>query len=79
MKKLLLKLLFLYRKSQNRSCRRLQSCVRFTAKETLLVISRPDDYCFPKDLFYDTAYHLNAEGRSLRTARLLRDLRTELP
>jgi hypothetical protein len=49
---------------------------RFTAKENLLVISRPEDYCFPKDLFYDTSYHLNAEGRSHRTARLLRDLRT---
>jgi hypothetical protein len=25
-------------------------------------------------LFYDTVYHLNAEGRTLRTERLRRDL-----
>ncbi|MDR0552239.1 MAG: hypothetical protein LBG72_09565, partial [Spirochaetaceae bacterium] len=47
----------------------------FRAKENLLVISRPQDYCFPASLFFDTTYHLNAEGRALRTERLLNDLR----
>jgi hypothetical protein len=38
------------------------------------VISNPGDYAFPRSYFYDTSYHLNAEGRELRTARLIRDL-----
>jgi hypothetical protein len=48
----------------------------FRAKENLLVISRPQDYCFPTPLFYDTTYHLNREGRTRRTAQLLEDLRS---
>ncbi|MDR2521868.1 MAG: hypothetical protein LBC72_04865 [Spirochaetaceae bacterium] len=46
----------------------------FRAKENLLVISRPESYCFPADLFYDTVYHLNAEGRTRRTNQLIADL-----
>jgi hypothetical protein len=38
------------------------------------VISNPRDYAFPRSYFYDTSYHLNAEGRELRTARLIQDL-----
>jgi hypothetical protein len=40
----------------------------------ILVISKPQDYQFPKKLFYDTPYHLNAEGRTLRTKLLIKDL-----
>jgi hypothetical protein len=47
----------------------------FRAKENLLVISRPESYCFPTRLFYDTTYHLNAEGRTRRTEQVLEDLR----
>jgi hypothetical protein len=38
------------------------------------VISNPRDYAFPRSSFYDSSYHLNAEGRELRTARLIQDL-----
>jgi hypothetical protein len=38
------------------------------------VISRPEAYRFPRELFYDTVYHLNAGGRALRTETLRRDL-----
>jgi hypothetical protein len=38
------------------------------------VISNPRDYAFPRCYFYDSIYHLNAKGRELRTARLIRDL-----
>jgi hypothetical protein len=48
----------------------------FREKENLLVISRPESYCFPAYLFYDGNYHLNAEGRTRRTEQLLDDLRT---
>jgi hypothetical protein len=47
----------------------------FRAKENLLVISCPESYSFPTRLFYDTTYHLNAEGRTRRTEQLLEDLR----
>ena len=46
----------------------------FRAKENLLVISVPPSYRFPADYFYDTYYHLNKEGRSVRTRRLIQDL-----
>jgi hypothetical protein len=40
----------------------------------LTVISKPEDYAFPRNYFYDSSYHLNARGRELRTVRLIRDL-----
>jgi hypothetical protein len=50
----------------------------FRMEETIEVISIPTDYCFPTDYFYDTEYHLNAKGREIRTARLIRDLQEYL-
>jgi hypothetical protein len=47
----------------------------FIAKENLLVISTPESYCYPVNYFYDTTYHLNKEGRSIRTGQLIQDLR----
>ncbi|MDR2796926.1 MAG: hypothetical protein LBB80_01115, partial [Treponema sp.] len=38
-----------------------------TLREQIPVISRPETYCFPRDWFYDTVYHLNKEGRQQRT------------
>jgi len=46
----------------------------FRSKENLLVISTPLSYCFPTNYFFDTVYHLNREGRSLRTSQLIQDL-----
>jgi hypothetical protein len=46
----------------------------FREKTNLQVISKPESYCFPTDLFYDTTYHLNAKGRLMRTGQLIRDL-----
>jgi hypothetical protein len=46
----------------------------FRQKENLRVISRPEAFCFPRNLLYDTAYHLNAEGRTIRTEQLIQDL-----
>jgi len=40
------------------------------------IISDPDDYVFPLDAMYDTAYHLLREGRSQRTRQLIHDLET---
>ena len=46
----------------------------FRAKENLQVISTPASYCYPTEYFYDTIYHLNKEGRALRTQQLIQDL-----
>jgi hypothetical protein len=47
----------------------------FLSKENLQVISTPEDYCFDKSLFYDTSYHMNANGRRLRTELVIADIR----
>jgi hypothetical protein len=46
----------------------------FRQKENLRVISRPEAFCFSRNLLYDTTYHLNAEGRTIRTEQLIQDL-----
>jgi len=46
----------------------------FRAKENLLVVSTPEAYCYPAEYFYDSAYHLNREGRAVRTGQLIKDL-----
>ena len=38
------------------------------------IISVPENYRFDAKLIYDSACHLNAEGRQLRTSRFIRDL-----
>jgi len=48
----------------------------FRAKDSLLVISTPASFCFPANYFFDTAYHLNKEGRFIRTRQLIQDLQT---
>ena len=38
-------------------------------------ISKVEDYLYPGSYFYDTDYHLTSEGASIRTQRLIEDLR----
>ncbi len=40
----------------------------------LVAPSPPRGYVYDRPLFFDTVYHLNAEGRALRTERLIDDL-----
>jgi len=42
---------------------------------TVPMLSTPDDYVYPIELFYDWVYHLNREGRDLRTAKVIDQLR----
>jgi len=46
----------------------------FRTKRNILVISHPESYCFPVNYFFDGVYHLNSEGRSMRTSQLIQDL-----
>jgi hypothetical protein len=40
---------------------------------------RVDDYIFPIAYFFDSPNHLNAEGRSVRTDRIVKDLQQVIP
>ncbi|HEY2775880.1 MAG TPA: hypothetical protein VGK20_17695 [Candidatus Binatia bacterium] len=42
------------------------------------MLSTPEDYVYPLDYFYDWVYHLNRQGREIRTAEVIRQLRPAL-
>ncbi|MCM1500641.1 MAG: hypothetical protein NC124_19440 [Clostridium sp.] len=42
------------------------------------VISDYTDYIYDEKYFYDTVFHLNSEGRKLRTNQLIEDLKNYL-
>lgn len=42
-------------------------------------LALPSDYVLPKQYFFDTVYHLSAEGRQMRTKRVAQTLKTALP
>jgi hypothetical protein len=44
----------------------------------LVAPSAPADYVYDQHLFFDTVYHLNAEGRAVRTQRLIDDIGRQL-
>lgn len=44
----------------------------------LTVTGSPERYAFAPHLFFDTVYHLDAEGREIRTRRLVEDLQAAL-
>jgi hypothetical protein len=44
---------------------------RFEERSSIPVLTPLDEVCLPDKYFFDTAYHLNAEGRQVRTQRLI--------
>ena len=54
----------------------IDSLVRRIANGTSMpVVSSPRAFVFPKNYFFDTRYHLNWEGRELRTQEMIRRLK----
>lgn len=51
---------------------------RLKTRTTIPLLTNLDQLCLPDDYFYDTPYHLNEEGRRIRTERLIENLRTIL-
>ena len=43
----------------------------FEERTSIPVLTPLDEVCLPDKYFFDTAYHLNAEGRQVRTERLI--------
>jgi hypothetical protein len=44
---------------------------QFDEQSSIPVLTPLDEVCLPDKYFFDTAYHLNAEGRQVRTQRLI--------
>ena len=42
---------------------------------TMPIVGTPADFVYPKQFFFDTRYHLNGEGRELRTLKMIEVLR----
>jgi hypothetical protein len=51
---------------------------RIRSKTTIPVLTDIDHVCMADKYFYDTAYHLNEQGREIRTQRLIDHLKTAL-
>ncbi len=45
-------------------------------RTTMAIVGTPRDFVYPGRLFFDTRYHLNGEGRELRTLQLLKLLQS---
>ncbi|MCC6300841.1 MAG: hypothetical protein IT314_16265 [Anaerolineales bacterium] len=48
------------------------------SRTTIPLLTNRDQLCLPDDYFYDTPYHLNEQGRKIRTERLIENLRSYL-
>jgi hypothetical protein len=46
----------------------------FTERSSIRMLTSLEEVCMPNKYFFDTAYHLNAKGRELRTKRLIENL-----
>jgi len=59
--------------------KRLVKFYRDLENETgIPVLTNMDELCLPDKYFFDTEYHLNAEGREIRTKRLIENLSAAL-
>ena len=51
---------------------------RLKTRTTISLLTNLDQLCLPDEYFYDTPYHLNEEGRRIRTERLIVNLKAAL-
>jgi hypothetical protein len=59
--------------------RKIKAFYRNLQKETgIFVLTDMEQLCLPDKYFFDTAYHLNASGRKIRTQRLIKNLQIAL-
>lgn len=65
-----------YYNRHKRSIQNLNS--ELTKADPLRVLSSPERYVFADSFFFDTVYHLNREGRAIRTRKVIEDLRMQL-
>jgi len=53
----------------------MQFHYKLSEKLKVPIISNPDDYFFQINFFYDTIYHLNSKGRTIRTQKIIADIK----
>jgi hypothetical protein len=63
------------RKKQEYALLKLDKDIR--ARVRMKVIGSPLPYIYPQKDFYDNEFHLNGEGRELRTLQLIQDLKSD--
>lgn len=51
----------------------------FRERSSIPLLTELDQICMSNNLFFDTAYHLNAEGREIKTIHLIQNLIKENP
>ena len=49
--------------------------ISYFDKNNFKILGKPQDFIFPQSLFYDTSYHLNNEGMTIRTQKIISLLR----
>ncbi|MEL7570991.1 MAG: hypothetical protein AAGU14_10610 [Eubacteriaceae bacterium] len=47
-------------------------------KSEINIVGTPEEFVYNDNLFYDTRYHLNGEGRNIRTNDLIKVIKTEI-
>ncbi len=52
---------------------------RLRQKLNFPILSTPERYIYPIEDFFDTVYHLNAQGREKRSQMVIKDLKSVLP
>lgn len=53
----------------------LSKIIRFYSIEKIDLLGNPEDFFYEKNLFYDTIYHLNQEGKKVRTKFIIDELK----
>jgi len=51
----------------------------FNERLSIPLLTHPDQICLPNKYFFDTPYHLNAEGREIKTKHLIENLIEAIP
>jgi hypothetical protein len=61
------------KEDQLKSLNKLREHMRKSLK--LTIIGKPGPFVYPKEYFYDNPFHLNAEGRKVRTGELIKAMK----
>lgn len=49
--------------------------VQYLKTHDIQILGEPKDFIFPQVLYYDTAYHLNEKGMTIRTQKIIKLLK----
>ena len=58
-----------------KSLNKIEEIYEIFQENSFNLISTPNQYVFPDNLFFDTVYHLNQKGRNIRTKTIINDIK----